>query len=100
MLGNEPENATSNDGRPKTSSDDSLTPCPNLIIKEYCLKHAAVFRELTDLRRRVNLLCKLKLSSADYTSRDGRIPKETTTLEYSATEQITRMSPANAYSAK
>ncbi|KAB2100000.1 hypothetical protein AG0111_0g11785 [Alternaria gaisen] len=52
MLDNEPGNATSNDGRPKTSSDNSLTPCPNLIIKEYCLKHAAIFRELTDLRRR------------------------------------------------
>lgn len=37
----------------KLSLDGSFNQSPNFVIKEYCLKHAAIFRDLDELRRRV-----------------------------------------------
>jgi hypothetical protein len=48
------QNQTVHDMPPKKLSDEGMTPSPNMLVKEYCLKHMAVFRELAELRRRVS----------------------------------------------
>jgi hypothetical protein len=40
------------DGRLSPSDPPAL--CPNTVLKEYCLEHAAVFRELTEVRKKVS----------------------------------------------
>jgi hypothetical protein len=59
MFSNQPQKAISDGMDHKLLPIESSTPCPTSVIKEYCIKYAAIFRELTDLLRRVSLLNEL-----------------------------------------
>jgi len=98
MFNNQPQSDISNGVSHKISPIEPSTLCPDLIIKDYCIKHAVIFRELTDLRRRVSLLKELCAYRPDRTTRDGRIPKGIIILEYNVSEQIIQINLENAYS--
>jgi hypothetical protein len=54
MSSSMPQDQTVHDMPPKRMSDEGMTPSPNMLVKEYCLEHTAIFRELAELRRRVS----------------------------------------------
>ncbi|KAH7563668.1 hypothetical protein BM1_00715 [Bipolaris maydis] len=68
----------SNDVSHEISQISPSTPCPDLAIKDYCIKHAAIFRELADLRRR-----------------GWENPRTMVILEYNVIERIMQMNLEN-----
>lgn len=96
-----PENKTLDDGDRSSSAESPATLSPGFIVKEYLLRHVSIFRELTELRRKVSLrdiqTIELFRKDAEYRHRDGRIRKETNTSSSSAREPIMPMLPFNKY---
>jgi hypothetical protein len=56
MFSNQPQKEISNGVDHQLLPIESSTSCPTSVNKEHCIKYAAIFRELTDLLRRVSLL--------------------------------------------
>jgi len=50
-----PENEMPDDADRSLSANATATATPDTIVKEYLLKHVAVFRELMELKRKVSL---------------------------------------------
>lgn len=98
MFSSQLQREVSNSLNHKILSIEPSTPCPDAAIKDYCIKHAAIFRELTNLRRRVRFLKGLFVYRPNRTTRDGRIPKEMIILKYNVIEQIMQINLENAYS--
>ena len=89
------------DSNPSLSADTTVTGNPDTIVKEYLLKHVAVFRELMEFKRKVSL-CETKFSQAvkqgaKCLNRDGRIRKEMSISKSNASGLTMRITPANAY---
>src|SRR3954452_2433079 len=97
MSNNQSQSDISNSASHKILPIEPSTFFSDFVIKKYCIKHAVIFRELTDLRRRVSLK-ELFVCRPDRTTRDGRILKGMPVLEYNVTEQIMQINLENAYS--
>jgi hypothetical protein len=95
MFSNQLQSEISHGGSHEILSTEPSTPCPDLAVKDYCIKHAAIFRELTDLRRRVSLVKVLSVCRPNRPTRDGRIPEGMIILEYNVIEQIMQMNLEN-----
>ena len=98
MFINQPQSNVSNGVSHKISPIEPSIPCPDLAIKDYCIRHADIFRELTNLQRRVRFLKGLFVYRPDRTTRDGKILKGMTILEYNVIEQIMQINLENGYS--